>query len=52
MPALLMDEMYETLLYSGDRQFSLEIAEKMYSQLVIETAGFVHENSADYYAHK
>lgn len=24
----------------------------MYSQLVIETAGFVHENSADYYAHK
>lgn len=52
VPAILLDEMYEILLYSGDKQFSLEIAEKMYSQLQIETAGFVHESSADYYAHK
>ena len=52
VPALLIDEMYETLIYSGDRQFSLEIAEKIYSQLTIETAGFVHDSSADYYAHK
>lgn len=29
--AFLLDEMYETLVYSGDKQFSLEIAEKMYS---------------------
>lgn len=33
VPALLLDEMYESLLYSGDKQFSLEISEKMYSQL-------------------
>ena len=43
--------MYETLLYSGDKQFSLEIAEKMYSQLLIQPFGFIHESSAEYYAH-
>ncbi|KAL4477756.1 hypothetical protein ABPG72_018930 [Tetrahymena utriculariae] len=52
VPAVLLDELYETLLYSGDKQFSLEIAEKIYTQLQLETSGFVHESSADYYAQK
>ncbi|EAS07442.2 AAA domain protein (macronuclear) [Tetrahymena thermophila SB210] len=48
----LVDEMYDSLLYLGDMNFSLAVAEQIYSKVKINVSEFQNIQAAHYYSNK
>jgi hypothetical protein len=48
----LLNEMYEMLMYSGDLQFSLHVAETLYSRTKVDDEDFLSPYASYYYAQR
>ncbi|KRX03858.1 P-loop containing nucleoside triphosphate hydrolase [Pseudocohnilembus persalinus] len=47
-----LEELYESIVYSGDLSFSLQVSELIYSQLAIKDTDFLHQHAAEFYMQK
>lgn len=52
VPYKLLDELYDSLLYVGDMNFSIQVAELLYSKVKVDDEDFINDNACHYYAHK
>jgi hypothetical protein len=48
----LFQNLLQSLIFTGELNFSLQIAEKVHEELEINPGEFLHDQAAEYYQHK